>query len=332
MKNSEDTGGTIEEAVKSLKKQYGNSVILESSDTPQKIEAISTNCFAIDRLLGCGGIPKGRICEVFSEPSAGKSSLCLFFAAQVQKAGGKVFYVDAENSYEASYAKSLGVDTKQLMVSQSETLEEAFDVIRALAETKKIDLIIVDSVSALVPKSELEGEEMLKDTMAVQARLLSKALRIINGPISRSNTILIFINQTRSKVGNFWGNPEVSSGGKALKYYSSIRLNVAKGDKILNKRGEQIGNTVNITAVKNKVGFPFKKGSFDLYYGIGVDLFADTFDTAIELKVLKKEGNTYEYDGIKLGVGREQAITTLKSSPEVYKKLHKETVEAVKKE
>jgi len=328
-----DESPTIEEALKKLRKQYGNEVILKANDTPKKIESIPTNCFAIDRLLGCGGIPVGRIIEVFSEPSAGKSTLCLFFAAQVQKSGGMVVWIDAENAYEASYAKSIGVDTSKLMVSQSETLEECFDTIRALAETKKIKLIVVDSVSALVPRSELEGEEMLKDTYAVQARLLSKALRIITGPISRSGTILIFINQTRSKVGVYWGNPEVSTGGKALKFYSSVRLSVAKGDKIMGiKKDEQIGNVVKITAVKNKVGFPFKKGSFDLYYGEGIDLVADTLDTAEELKVIKKEGNTYSLGETKLGVGRDKAIEFLKVDQEIYKKIHQLVESVIKNE
>src|SRR5574343_1109833 len=194
MKEKNETP-TIEEAIKGLKKQYGEGVILKADDVPQGIEAISTNCFAIDRMLGCGGLPRGRILEIFGQPSEGKSTLCLFFAAQIQKMNGVVVYIDAENAYDATYAKAIGVDTSKLMVSQPSTLEETFDTVRALVETNKIDLIIVDSVAALVPKSELEGEEMLKDTMALQARLLGKALRIVTGPVSRSGTIVIFINQ-----------------------------------------------------------------------------------------------------------------------------------------
>lgn len=329
----EDAGNDIlEEALKKLRKIYGEGVILQDSDVPKNIEAIPTGCFAIDNLLGCGGLPKGRIIEIFGEPSEGKSTLCLFLAGQVQKQGGKVVYVDAENAYDASYAKNLGVETKELLVSQPGTLEEAMDTVRALAETNQIDLIIVDSVAALVPKSELEGKEMLKETMALQARLLGKALRIITGPISRSKTIAIFINQTRSKVGMVWGNPETTPGGKALKFFSSVRLKVSKGDKILGLKDEQIGNTVKITAVKNKVGMPFRKGTFDLYYGEGVDLVADTMLTAEEYDVIKKEGNTYSFGDTKLGVGKDNTIENLKNNKELYEKIRKETEKSIKKE
>jgi recombination protein RecA len=320
---------TLALALSKLRKQYGNGVILQDSDAPKDIAVISTGCFAIDRLLGCGGLPRGRVIEIFGEPSEGKSTLCLFLAAQVQQAKGTVVYVDAENAYDAAYAKKLGVRTEDLLVSQPETLEEAFDTIRALSETNQIDLIVVDSVAALVPKSELEGKEMLKETMALQARLLGKALRIVTGPISRSKTIVIFINQTRDKVGIFWGNPSTTPGGKALKFFSSVRLKVSKGEKILGAKDVQIGNAVNITAVKNKVGMPFRKGSFDLYYGSGVDLISDTFDTAEELKITKKEGNTYVFKEEKLGVGREKAIDTLKNNIKLYEEIKKETRRAV---
>ena len=321
---------TIDEALANLRKQYGDGVMLAQNDIPKEMPIMETNCFAIDRLLGCGGLPKSRIIEVFSEPSAGKTSLCLFFASQVQKAGGKVVYIDAENSYDAVYAKNIGVNTKDLMVSQSESLEEAFDIIRALSETKAIDLIIVDSVASLTPKSELEGEEMLKDTMALQARLLSRALRIVSGPIARSGATVIFINQTRSKVGVFWGNPEVTSGGKALKYYSSVRLNVSKGAKILGKKDEQIGHKIKVTAVKNKVGFPFKSGSIDFYYESGVDLIADVLDTAEELAVVTRSGSTYSFGDVKLGVGREKVINFLKEDASIVAKLRKAIIKIIK--
>lgn len=322
----------MEEALKKLRKQYGEGVILQSADVPKNIEVIPTGCFAIDRLLGCGGIPRGRIIEVYGQESSGKSTLCLYLAAQVQKAGGTVAYIDAENAYDAIYAKKIGVQTEKLMVAQSETLEEAFDTLRALAETNEVDLIIVDSVAALTPKSELEGEEMLKETMALQARLLGKALRIVTGPISRSRTVVIFINQLRQKVGVVWGNPDVTPGGKALKFFASVRLNVTKGDKILGSKDVQIGNTIKLTAVKNKVGFPFRKGTFDLYYGEGVDLIADTMDTAEELKVINKEGNTYMFGEEKIAVGRDKTIEQLKTNAELYARIHEATLLAVKNE
>lgn len=322
----------LELALAKLRKQYGAGVVLQDSDFPEEIEVIPTGCFAIDNLLGCGGLPRGRVIEIFGEPSEGKSTLCLFLAGQVQKQGGTVAYIDAESAYESSYAKNLGVTTEDLLVSQPETLEETFDIVRALAETNQIDLIIVDSVAALVPKSELEGAEMLKETMALQARLLGKALRIVTGPISRSKTIVIFINQTRSKVGMVWGNPETTPGGKALKFFSSVRLKVSKGDKILGAKEVQIGNTVKITAVKNKVGMPFRKGQFDLYYGAGVDLVADTMETAEEMSVIKKTGNTYFFGEEKLGVGKDNTIETMKNNKELYEKIHQSTKEAVYKE
>lgn len=320
----------IQGALKELRKKYGDSVILQSDDIPKDIEVVSTNCFAIDYVLGCNGLPRGRIIEVFGQESSGKSTLCLFFAAQIQKAGGLVAYVDVENAYDASYASKIGVQTEKMMVAQSETLEEAFDTIRALAETNEVDLIIVDSVAALTPKSELEGNEMLKETMALQARLIGKAMRIITGPVSRSKTIVIFINQLRMKVGVFWGNPEVTPGGKALKFFSSVRLNVTKGNKILGDKDEQIGNIIKMTTVKNKVGFPFRSGTFDLYYGEGVDLIADCFDTAAELGVIKKTGNTYDFENNKIGVGRNQTIEVLRGASEVYDRLLTATQKAVK--
>ncbi len=312
----------LDEAIKKLRKEYGDDVVLQS-DNQTKIDAIPTGCFALDRLLGCGGLPKGRIIEIFGQESSGKSTLSLFFASQVQRAGGTCVLIDAENAFDASYAASIGVNVADLLVTQPTSLEEAFATLRAFAETNAIDLIIVDSVAALTPQQELEGEVMFKETMALQARLLGKGIRILTGPVSRSKTVVIFINQIREKVGVVFGNPETTPGGKALKFFSSVRLQVNKGDKILGERGEQIGNTVKIKAVKNKVGFPWRTAEFDLYYGSGVDLVTDTFDTAVELEIIKKTGNTYEYESTKLGVGREQAKTALKADEGLYETIRK---------
>ena len=313
----------LQEAIDAIKKKYGDGAVMKSGEIADKIEAISTNCYAIDNLLGCGGIPRGRITEIFGAESSGKSTLCLYLAAQVQKAGGLCVYIDAENAYDQQYAETIGVDTSKLLVSQPSSLEEAFDSIREFADSNAVDLIIIDSVSALVPKSEIEGEEMLKDTMAVQARLLSKGLRILSGPISKSKTVVIFINQLRANIGVMYGQKEITTGGKALKYYASVRLNIGKGDKILGTKDAQIGNTMNITAVKNKVGFPFKKASVDLYYGKGVDLHADTLDYGAECGVIKLVGNTYSFGEEKLGVGRENARKFLVKNEEVYQKIRK---------
>lgn len=328
MKKETETN-KLQEAIDAIKKKYGDGAVMKSGEIADKIEAISTNCYAIDNLLGCGGIPRGRITEVFGAESSGKSTLCLYFVAQVQKAGGVCVYIDAENAYDQQYAETIGVDTSKLLVSQPATLEESFDSIREFAESNAVDLIIIDSVSALVPKSEVEGEEMLKDTMAVQARLLSKGLRILSGPISKSKTVVIFINQLRANIGVMYGQKEITTGGKALKYYASVRLNIGKGDKILGPKDAQIGNTMNITAVKNKVGFPFKKASVDLYYGQGVDLKADTLDYGAECGVIGLVGNTYTYEGEKLGVGRDNAKKALVKNEELYQKIRKQINEKI---
>lgn len=316
---------TLKEKMEELRKKYGDNIVLTGKESVEKIEMSSTGSYAMDELLG-GGIPKGRIIELFGEPSQGKSSISLFLAAQIQKKGGTVAYIDAENTYDVNYAEKLGVDTSKLIISQIETLEQAFDVIKSLTETNEIDLIIVDSVAGLVPKSEIEEDssEMLKDTYAVQARLLSKALRIITGPIARSKSSVIFINQTRSKVGQFYGAKETSVGGKALKFYSSIRLSVSTVEKIKASNEDIIGSVLKITAVKNKCAFPFKSGTINLYFGKGIDLYGDTLDYGEKIEVIKKTGNTYTFGEIKLGVSREKAKDFLVNNEEIYQQIRKE--------
>jgi len=322
----------IKEALADLRKKYGEDVVVQSQDEPMKVEAIPTGCFAIDRLLGCGGLPKGRIIEMYGEPSSGKSATSLYFMSEIQKRGGSCVLVDAEYAFNSEFASSIGVDVKKLFVAQPATLEEAMDTVRAFIATNKIDLIVVDSVAALVPKREVEGEEMLKDSVADQARLMNKALRILTGEVARSRTIVIFINHLKEKIGIFYGEKTTTPGGKALKFYASVRLAITKGEKILGTKDAQIGNVVKISATKNKIGFPYRKGSFELFYTSGVNKEADTLDTAEELKVIKKEGNTYTYGEVKLGVGREKAIELLKNDKAIYEKIRKETEEAVKNE
>lgn len=326
MKKIEKDENKLEEAISEIRKKYGTGAVIQETEQIKPVESWSTGSFILDKILG-SGLPKGRLVEVFGEESSGKSTLCLFLASQIQKQGGTVAYLDAENAYNREYANNIGVKTKDLLVSQPETLEEAADIIRAYAASKAVDLLIVDSVAALTPRQELEGEgaEMLKETMAVQARLLGKAIRILTGPISRSKMTVVFINQLRSKIGVFYGKKTETPGGRALRFYASIRLNVFRGEKIEGKKGEQIGTVLKITAVKNKVAFPWKSGEISLYFGSGVDLVADTFDTAVELKVVEKSGNTYSYGEDKIGVGRGQAIEVLKGAPELYKKIHEAT-------
>lgn len=298
---------TIEDALKKLRKQYGEGAVLFEDSMPEKVETIPSGSHALDYVLG-GGLPRGRIIEIFGQESSGKSTLCSFIIAQVQKRGGTCVYIDAEQAFDADYARKIGVDDKKLYLAQTNTLEEAMDTVKEMVKTNQIDLIVVDSVAALAPKSEVEGEEMLKETMGVQARLLGKALRILSPMIGKSKTIVIFINQTREKIGIVYGNPETTPGGKALKFFSSVRLNVRKGEKYEGKDGEQIGNEITITAVKNKVAPPFRRRSIALYYGTGIDLVSDQFNEDVLNGVVEKSGNTYTYKSEKLGIGQDAAL------------------------
>ncbi len=301
----------VEDALARLQKKYGNDVLMQlDKEIDFKVDWVSTGCYGLDDLIG-KGMPRGRIIEVFGAESGGKSTLSLFLMAQLQKQGGRVALIDAENAFDGSYAANIGLDTSKLLVSQPTTLEESMDIIKELVETSSFDMIVVDSVSALVPKSEVEGEDFMKDTMAIQARLMSRALRVLSGPISKSKTIVIFINQIRDKVGVFFGAKTTTSGGRALKFFSSVRLEVSKGPKIEGKNETQIGNQIIVTAVKNKVGFPWKKTTLDLYYAQGIDLISDTLDFGEKLGAIKKVGNTYSFGEITLGVGRDKAKKAL---------------------
>jgi recombination protein RecA len=323
-------------ALAELRKKYGEDVVVQANNEPVSVEAIPTGCFAIDRLLGCGGLPRGRIIEMYGEPSSGKSATALYFMSQIQKGGGSCVLIDAEYAFNSEFATSIGVDVKKLFVAKPATLEEAMDTVRAFIAAGTQDLIVVDSVAALVPKKEVEGDEMLADSVADQARLMNKALRILTGEVARSKTVVIFINHLKEKIltgyGSQWGEKTTTPGGKALKFYASVRLAVSKGKKIENSKEVQIGNIVNVNATKNKVGFPYRKGTFELFYASGVNQEADTLDTAEELKVISKEGNTYTYGETKLGVGRDKTIEELKNNKEIYEKIRKETEEAIKKE
>lgn len=316
----------IETALANLKKKYGQDVIMES-DTQINVETIPTGCYSLDWAFGCGGLPRGRIIELFGKESSGKSTLSMFLVAQVQKRGGLAALIDAEFAFDSEYAKSIGVDVDKLMVSQPTTLEEAADVIHELVKTKAIDIIIIDSVASLVPKSEVEGTEMLKATMGVQAQLLNKALRILTGPISKSKTSVIFINQVREKVGVVFGNPEYTPGGKALKFYSSVRIQVKPGDKIEDTHGQMIGNTLKVKMVKNKTGFPWREAEFPLYFGKGIDLHSDALSFGVTTGVIVKSGNTFILGDVKLGVGQEKAKDALVKDPELFA-LVKEKIDA----
>lgn len=318
---------SLDSAIANLQKKYGKDVVMHNDEKHAiEVEAISTGCFSLDDAFGCGGIPRGRIIEIFGEESSGKSTLAMFLMSQVQRNGGQAALIDAEFAFDANYAKAIGVDVDKLFVSQPTTLEESMDVIKELVETNSIDIIVVDSVAALVPKKEVEGDEMLKDSVAEQARLMNKALRILTGPISRSKTVVIFINQVREKIGIFFGKKETTPGGKALKFYASVRVSVNKGERITGKDNEQIGNWMKATMVKNKVGYPWRSAEFELFYERGVDLVGDALDYGEKKGVIIKSGNTYEFNGEKLGVGRDRAKAYLEDHKETYEKI----VEAIK--
>jgi recombination protein RecA len=319
MKTEKEKAKAIEDALAQLHKKYGKDSVIEmDKDINIEVEAIPTGCFALDEAFGCGGLPRGRIIELFGQESSGKSTLATFFMAQIQKTGGKAALIDAEFAFDANYARAIGLDTTKLILSQPGSLEEAMDVLNGLVKSNAVDIIVIDSVASLVPRSELEGEEMLKDTMAVQARLMGKALRILTGSIARSRTVVIFINQIREKVGVFYGKKETTPGGKALKFFSSVRIDVKKGDKIEGKDKELIGHTLMATMVKNKVGYPWRQATFDLYFGSGIDLISDALDYGEKRGIIKKSGNTYSFENLKLGVGKDQAKNYLKEHENSY--------------
>lgn len=307
---------SIEDTLKKLRKQYGDSAVMFEDSLPESVDTVSTGSYALDYVMG-NGLPRGRIIEIFGQESSGKSTMCSFIISQIQKNGGKCVYLDMEQAFDAEYAGKIGVDIKKLYLSQPGTLEECMDVVRAFITTNQIDLIVIDSVAALTPKAEAEAEEMLKPTMGLQARLLGTSLRILSPVIGKSKTTVIFINQMREKIGA-WGNPETTPGGKALKFFSSIRLQVKKKEVFEGKDGERIGNEIEITAVKNKVAPPFRKRTVNLYYGSGIDLITDAFDEFVITGKIQKIGNTYSLGDTKLGVGREAALKQYKelSTPE----------------
>jgi recombination protein RecA len=305
----------IEDAIKTLNKKYGNASIVDGGSEKDSeaftITSLPTGCVSLDWVLACGGLPRGRIIELIGAESSGKSSMALYLAAQVQKSKGKVVWVDAEYSYSSEYATKLGVDVNSLVVVQPTSGEEAFDVINSLVKTGEVDLVVVDSVAALLPQSELEGE-FDKEGMAAQARLMGKGLRILAGTLSRANTTILFINQLREKVGVYYGPKTVSPGGKALKFFASVRLEVRHGKSIKDKDEAVIGNGLIITAVKNKVGLPNRTAEFDLYYASGIDLVSDLFNFGVKMGVIEKKGNTYFVGEEKLGVGEGGAVESLR--------------------
>lgn len=304
----------IEKAMGQIEKQFGKGSIMKLGEHPiHNIDAISTGCLSLDIALGIGGVPRGRIIEIFGPESSGKTTVALHIIAEAMKAGGAAAFIDAEHALDPNYAKALGVDVDNLILSQPDTGEQALEIAEALVRSNAIDVIVIDSVAALVPKAEIEGE-MGDQHVGLQARLMSQALRKLAGSISRSNCVAIFINQLREKVGVMFGNPETTPGGRALKFYASVRMDVRKIDTI--KQGDEfLGNRTRIKVVKNKVAPPFKQAEFDIMYSEGISQEGNVLDLAVKDDLVQKSGAWFSYKDIRLGQGRENAKQYLKDNP-----------------
>ena len=314
--------GAIENALDQIRDKFGDGSIMKISDTQKlNVEAIPTGSISLDMALGVGGIPKGRIVEIYGPESSGKTTLTLHMIAEVQKRGGLAAFIDAEHALDPDYAKKIGVNLEDLLISQPDSGEQALDICETLVRSNGLDLIVVDSVAALTPRAEIEGE-MGASHMGLQARLMSQALRKLTGIISKSSTTVIFINQIRMKIGVMFGNPETTTGGNALKFYASVRVEVRRSAQI--KAGDKIiGNRTKAKVVKNKVAPPFRVAEFDIMYNEGISSSGDVLDTGILMEVIKKSGNSYSFEDIKLGVGRETAKTFLKENKDVFQKIDK---------
>ena len=301
-----------------INKEYGDGSIMRLGGTATlDVEAISTGCLSLDMALGVGGVPKGRIVEVFGPESSGKTTLALHIVAECQKNGGKAAFIDAENALDPEYAKNLGCNAEDLLVSQPDSGEQALDILQKLLETAALDVIVIDSVAALVPKAELDGQ--IGDvTVGLQARLMSQALRKLSGPINKSRTCVVFINQIREKIGVMFGSPETTPGGRALKFYSSVRLDIRRIAAI--KEGtDMTGNRTRVKVVKNKVAPPFKMTEFDIMYGKGISYAGDLLDLALQGGVVEKMGSWFSYKGEKIAQGREKVKTLLETDDKLMK-------------
>lgn len=315
-----DKQKALEIALKNIKKQFGDeSIMVLGDDHNKKIKKVSSGSLLLDDALGIGGYPLGRIIEIYGPESSGKTTLALHAVAEVQKAGGNAAFIDAENAIDVTYAQNLGVDTKNLILSQPDSGEQALEITDTLVRSQSIDIIVIDSVAALVPQVELDGE-MSDQTIGVQARLMSKALRKMAGVINHSDVIVIFINQLREKVGIMFGNPETTTGGRALKFYSSIRIDIRKADTI--KKGTDIiGTKSRIKVIKNKVAPPFKQVEVDIIYGKGISKVSELIDIASDRSILEKSGSWYAYKGEKLGQGKENVKKMLEENEDLLKEI-----------
>mgnify|MGYP004507496071 CR=1 FL=1 len=306
----------LEAAMSQIEKQFGKGSVMKLGEfKAMEIEAIPTGALSLDMALGIGGVPRGRIIEVFGPESSGKTTLALHVVAEAQKMGGEAAFIDAEHALDPVYAKKLGVDIDNLIVSQPDTGEQALEITESLIRSGALDVIVVDSVAALVPKAEIDGD-MGDSHMGLQARLMSQALRKLAGAINKTKTVLIFINQLREKIGVMFGNPETTTGGRALKFYASVRLDIRKIENI-KQDGEVKGNRVRVKVIKNKVAPPFREAEFDIVYGEGISKAGNILDMAVNMDIIEKSGSWFSYDGNRIGQGRENVKKYLKENPEV---------------
>ena len=325
---NQDKQKTLEMAMSQIQKQYGKGAIMRLGDKPiTKIDTISTGSLSLDIAIGIGGIPKGRMTEIYGPESSGKTTLALHCIAEAQKAGGNAAFIDAEHALDIGYAKNLGVNINDLLVSQPDSGEEALEITETLVRSNALDIIVIDSVAALTPKSEIEGN-MGDSQMGVQARLMSQALRKLTGAISKSNIAVVFINQIRMKIGVVFGNPETTSGGRALKFYTSLRLEIRRVTSI--KDGANVlGNRTRVKVVKNKVAPPFKKTEFDIMYGKGISYTGDVLDLAVTLDIIDKSGSWFSYGKERIGQGRENTKTFLDENKDILNEIANEVKSAL---
>lgn len=313
----------LEAAIAQIEKDFGKGAVMKLGDESGKmnVEVINTGCLSLDLALGIGGIPRGRILEVYGPESSGKTTVALHMVAEVQKAGGIAGFIDAEHALDPVYAKTIGVDIDNLYISQPDSGEQALEITETMVRSGALDIVIVDSVAALVPKAEIDGD-MGDSHVGLQARLMSQALRKLTSVISKTNCVVVFINQLREKIGVMFGNPETTTGGRALKFYASIRLDVRKIDTI-KLGGEVIGNRTRIKVVKNKVAPPFKEAEFDIMFGKGISRTGDVLDIAVNEGIVNKAGAWFSYNGEKIGQGRENTKLYLESNPSIFDELEK---------
>ncbi len=328
----EDKGkreGAALSAIEQIRSKFGEGSIMRFGDIRKtNVDAISTGCLSLDLAFGIGGVPRGRIIEIYGPESSGKTTLAQHIVAEVQKTGGIAAFVDAEHALDPDYAAKIGVNIKEMLLSQPDSGEQALEIVETLVRSNAVDVIVVDSVAALVPQKEIEGD-MGDQHMGLQARLMSQALRKLTAAIGKTKTVVIFINQIRHKIGVFFGNPETTSGGNALKFYCSVRVEVRRAAQI--KQGEKIiGNRVKAKIVKNKVAAPFKTCEFDIMYNEGISVAGDLVDLGVEQGVVKKNGNTYSYGEVKLGTGREVAKKTIKDDKKLMAEIRKAIMAVVK--